>query len=52
VQYFLGQAGTSTAAGAYAEAFAKLIQVVRTLRSGAADLLVGDSFADTNVHNQ
>jgi hypothetical protein len=52
VQYFLGKAGTTTAAGAYTEAFAKLIQVVGALSGGAADLLVGDGFADTDVHNQ
>ena len=52
VQYFLGKAGATTAAGAYTEAFAKLIQVVGAPSGRAADLLVGDGFTDTDIHNQ
>ncbi len=46
----LGLVGAHAAAGGDAQLRSELIQVVHTAGRSAADLLVGDGFADTDVH--
>ena len=48
----LGRRQTTAAAGAYTQFLGDVSHVLAAVAQGGGDLAVGDSVADTNVHNE
>jgi len=51
VENLLSGAGTGTATGSHPQVLPQLYQVIDAAGGSPADLLVGNGFADTHVHN-